>query len=126
MSRAAAVARCGLGADGDLPGGESAWVVAWLVVGVVNLVAGAALTARYGYRRVGVCLTVVGVAALALAVSTEATFVVSRPHWAWTDEVRRAAQPVASGVLAGLLPWEFARGRRGRVIEVVWWSTALA
>ena len=123
---AATVAALRFGADGDLPGGESAWVIAWLVVGVVNLVAGASLTARYGYRRVGVCLTVVGVAALALAVSTEATFVVSRPQWAWADEVRRAAQPIASGVLAGLLPWEFARGRRGRVIEVVWWSTALA
>ena len=32
--------------------------------------------------------------------------------------------PIATGVLAALLPWELARTDRRRAIEIVWWITA--
>ena len=123
---AGAVISLRFGADGDLPAGESTWVLAWLAVGVGNLVAGSALTARYGYRRLGVCVVVVGVTALVLAISTEAAFTVvdDSYRWTWADDARRWAQPVATGVLAALMPWEFATPSRDRRIEIVWWATA--
>ena len=56
------------------PDKETWWIVAWLVIGVIDAVIGAALVTRYGHRRLGGCLIVIGGAALVLAVATQAKY----------------------------------------------------
>ena len=53
------------------PTDQNWWLVAWLVVGLVDGVAGAALATHYGHRRLGGCLLVVGAAATLVAVSLQ-------------------------------------------------------
>jgi len=104
------------------------WLVAWIVVGLVDALAGAALLNRFGQRRLAVCLLIAGVAFLVVAVAMQALGYaesIGRPS-GWDDvaAARTWARPVAVGVLAALVPWELATtGRRAR-FEVVWWSTA--
>jgi signal transduction histidine kinase len=112
---------------GDEPAGHNWWVVAWLVIGVVDAVIGAALVTRYGHRRLGGCLLVVGASALLLAIATEAGFAADvDPDTVWANLSGAAdwAQPIATGVLAALIPWELAPLRRSRRTEVIWWTTA--
>jgi hypothetical protein len=120
-----------LGLRIDKEGVESSglnwWVAAWLVVGAVDAMAGAGLVTRYGHRRLGGCLLVVGVSALLLAVATQAEFaatVDSTTEWSTLRGTRDWAQPIATLVLAALVPWELATTRRSRRYEVVWWTTA--
>jgi signal transduction histidine kinase len=106
------------------------WLVAWLVVGVIDVVIGAALATRYGYRRLGWCLIVIGVAALIVAVASEARVAAeAEPGIALANfgGAKDWAHPIATGVLAALLPWELIKsGRRRTAIEVVWWATVAA
>src|SRR5688572_29726147 len=61
-------------ANGDAePLDQNWWLLAWLVVGLVDGVAGAALVTHYGHRRLGWCLVVVGAAATVVAVSIQST-----------------------------------------------------
>jgi two-component system, NarL family, sensor kinase len=113
--------------DGAAPSGHNWWVVAWLVIGAVDAVIGAALVTRYGHRRLGGCLLVVGSSALLLALATEASFVVDvdpDTRWANLSGAADWAQPIATGVLAALIPWELAVVNRSRATEMVWWTTA--
>lgn len=104
------------------------WLVAWLVVGLVDALAGAALLTHYGHRRLAGCLVIAGVALMIVAVATQARgYTASIDHASGWDDLAKAqtwARPVAAGVLAALVPWELAiTGRRPRY-EAVWWSTA--
>lgn len=97
--------------------GQHWWLAAFLVVGVVDLIAGAALVSRLGYRRLAWCLVAGGLAAVVVVIlaTPSSRRAVSADSW---------ARPLASGVLVALVPWELAvRGRRRR-FEVVWWTTA--
>ena len=98
------------------------WLVAWLVVGLVDALAGAALLTHYGHRRLAGCLVIAGVALMIVAVAKQARgYTASIDHASGWDDL---ARPVAAGVLAALVPWELAiTGRRPRY-EAVWWSTA--
>src|SRR5690349_3001477 len=66
--------RLRLATEDHPPGWEMWWIVAWLAVGVVDVVIGATLVTRYGHRRLGGCLIVVGGAALVVAVATQAHY----------------------------------------------------
>lgn len=110
------------------PSREMWWIVAWLAIGVVDVVIGATLVTRYGHRRLGGCLVVVGAAALVVAVATQAYYAtLSDPESNWSIFVgaKDWARPVATGVLAALLPWELVRANRHAAVEVIWWMTAL-
>ena len=114
--------------DGPEPNGQNWWLVAWLVVGLVDGVAGAALVGRYGHRRLAWCLMAVGVAAVVVSVSIQAAGYVAttgaRSPWEELAGAQRWARPLAAGVLVALVPWELATtGRRPR-LEAVWWTTA--
>lgn len=120
----------GLYANGEnyTPPDKKPWLVAWLIIGVIDSVIGAALVTRYGHRRLGGCLIVLGGAALVAAVSTEAyyaTLVDPASDWAVLAGAKDWAHPLAIGVLAALLPWELARTGRRTAIEVIWWMTAV-
>jgi signal transduction histidine kinase len=115
----------------DKPGDESQghnwWVVAWLVAGTAYAVVGAGLVTRYGHRRLGGCLVVVGISALLLAVATQASFAASvdtGTEWATLGGTRDWAQPIAGGVLVALIPWELLATRRSPRFELIWWTTA--
>src|SRR5688572_16785314 len=93
------------------PNWEKWWIFAWLVVGVIDVVIGAALVTRYGHRRLGGCLIVTGGAGLIVAVATQARYsTLDDPEsgWAMLTGAKDWAHPVAIGVLAALLPWELA------------------
>ncbi len=110
------------------PNGEMWWIVAWLAIGVVDVVIGATLVTRYGHRRLGGCLFVVGAAALFVAVATQAYYAtLSDPESNWTIFVgtKDWARPVATGVLAALLPWELVRANRHTAVEIIWWLTTV-
>ena len=127
----AVVVVVGLGISGDrvAPVGRNWWLVAWLVVGTVDAVVGAALVTRYGHRRLAGCLMTVGAAGLLVAVATQAggyaAEVAGGTGWSAVTGARAWAHPIATGVLAALVPWELATTRRRPVIEVVWWTTAV-
>lgn len=108
--------------------GENWWIVAWLVVGLVDTVAGAALLTRRGHRRLASCLVVVGLSMLTIAVARQAGGYAASTEGAtrWADLARAAswADPLATGVLAALVPWELAATGRRLRIEAVWWATA--
>ena len=79
--------------------------------------AGAALVTRYGHRRLGGCLLVVGAAATVVAVSIQSAGYVEatgpRSPWTQLAGAQDWARPVATGVLVALVPWELAAtGRR--------------
>jgi signal transduction histidine kinase len=104
------------------------WIVAWLLIGVIDVVIGAALVTRYGHRRLGGCLLVVGGAALTVAVATQsyyATLDDPDSDWEMLAGAKDWAHPIAIGVLAALLPWELCRTGRRRSTEVIWWVTAV-
>jgi signal transduction histidine kinase len=112
---------------GDESPGHNWWVVAWLVIGIIDTVIGAALVTRYGHRRLGGCFLVVGVAALLLAVARQSGFAADiDPETAWADLEGAGdwAHPIATGVLAALIPWELAKSARRPTIEAIWWATA--
>lgn len=114
--------------DDQTPGWQMGWIVAWLAVGVVDAVIGATLVTRYGHRRLGGCLIVIGGAALVLAVATQAQFATAdgaESNWAVFVGAKDWAQPVAAGVLAALLPWELVRTNRRTSVEIIWWMTAV-
>ncbi len=70
---------------------------------------------------------VVGMAALIVAVAIQAklaTLADSDSGWSNVQGAFDWANPIATGVLAALLPWELARTDRRRAIEIVWWITA--
>ena len=46
------------------------WLVAWLVVGLVDAFAGAALLTHYGHRRLAGCLVIAGIALMVVAVAS--------------------------------------------------------
>ncbi len=113
---------------GSEPSHLNWWLVAWLVVGLVDAVAGAALLTHYGHRRLGGCLVIAGLAFLVVAVAMQARgYAESIEHariWGRLGGAQTWGRPVAAGVLAALVPWELAAtGRRPRY-ELVWWSTA--
>jgi two-component system NarL family sensor kinase len=104
---------------------QDGWLVAWLVVGLVDAVAGAALVTRLGHRRLAACLLVVGAAAVLIVVlATGSDAVVGRRGLAHLPDTGSWARPLATGVLVALLPWELTITGRQRWIEVVWWATA--
>ena len=114
--------------DGREPNHLNWWLVAWLVVGLVDAMAGAALLTHFGHRRLAGCLVIGGLALLVVAVAMQAHgYADSFGHPSGWDRVAGAeawGRPVAAGVLAALVPWELAvTGRRSRY-EAVWWSTA--
>jgi signal transduction histidine kinase len=112
---------------GDGSPGHTWWVVAWLVVGSTDTIVGAGLVTRYGHRRLGGCLLVVGLSALLLAIATQASFAASvdgGAEWASVSGTRDWAGPIAGGVLAALIPWELLATRRTPRFELVWWTTA--
>jgi signal transduction histidine kinase len=132
---AAAIAACGviagiaLGArlTGQEYVGEHGWLVAFLVVGLVDAVAGAALMTRLGHRRLAWCLVVGGgaaVVAVALATSSNDYAFADAPPWASLVETNSWARPVAMWVLVALVPWELASSGRGRLLQAAWWTTA--
>ena len=103
---------------------EDAWLVAWLVVGVVDVLAGAALVRRLGHRRLAACLLLVGAAAvIVVAIATTSDGAPAR-HFQRLAARDSWAHALATGVLIALVPWELAPTRRRRGFEVVWWSTA--
>jgi len=109
--------------------GQHGWLVAFLVVGLVDAVAGAALMTRLGHRRLAWCLVIGGAAAVvvvALATSSNGYDVAfaDAPPWATLIETDSWARPLATGVLVALVPWELASSGRGRVLQTVWWTTA--
>ena len=110
------------------PTDQNWWLVAWLVVGLVDGVAGAALATHYGHRRLGGCLLVVGAAATLVAVSIQSAGYVEatgpRSPWTQLAAAQDWARPVATGVLVALVPWELAATGRRRTIELIWWATA--
>ncbi len=111
----------------DEPAGQNWWLVAWLVVGSADLVVGAGLISRFGHRRLAGCLLVVGLAALTVAVSIQAMgyddAAGGDTAWAVLAGAQAWARPVATGVLAALVPWEVVATGRRRSIEVTWWVT---
>jgi len=114
--------------EGKEPNHLNWWFVAWIVVGLVDALAGAALVNHYGQRRLAISLLIAGIAFLIVAVAVQAAgYTASTNHRSEWDAVASAqtwARPVAVGVLAALVPWELATtGRRGH-FEIVWWSTA--
>ncbi len=116
--------------EGAEPPHENWWLVAWLLVGVANAVAGVALLARPGQRRLGGCLLVGGSVAVLVALATQAVgYAASMPagtRWGHVGELRNWGRPIAAGVLAALLPWQLVHGvRNRRGVETVWWATAV-
>jgi signal transduction histidine kinase len=114
--------------DGVTPEWQKWWIFAWLVIGVIDAVIGAALVTRYGHRRLGGCLIATGGAGLTVAVATQARYsTLDDPDsgWAMLTGAKDWAHPVAIGVLAALLPWELARTGRRTLTEVIWWATAV-
>ena len=105
------------------------WLVAFLVVGLVDAVVGAALLTRFGHRRLAWCLLIGGAAAVAVVVlatasSGYAATIRRAAGWHGASDIDSWARPLATGVLVALVPWELAvRGRR-RGFEVMWWTTA--
>ncbi len=102
------------------------WLAALLVVGLVDSVAGAALTRRATHRRIAWCLLIGGVAALVavgLATAPHGDGV-SLPGWDEISSTESWARPLAAGVLVALVPWELASSGRGGRWEVLWWTTA--
>jgi two-component system NarL family sensor kinase len=110
------------------PSHRNWWLVAWVVVGLVDAFAGAALLTHYGHRRLAGCLVIAGLAFLIAAVAMQARgYAATLDHDSgWHDfaGAQSWASPVASGVLAALVPWELALTGRQRRYEAVWWSTA--
>lgn len=105
------------------------WLVAFLVVGLVDAVVGTALLTRFGHRRLAWCLLIGGAAAVAVVVlatasSGYAATIRRAAGWHGASDIDSWARPLATGVLVALVPWELAvRGRR-RGFEVMWWTTA--
>jgi len=105
------------------------WLVAFLVVGLADVVAGAALMNRVADRRLACCLVVAGFAAVAVVVlATSAdgyAGTIGRPgSWVALRDANSWARPLSTGVLVALVPWELAVNGRSRVFEAVWWTTA--
>jgi len=104
------------------------WLVAWIAVGLVDVLAGAALLNHFGQRRLAWSLLIAGVGFLVVAVAMQARgYTTSLDHPSAWDNVASAetwARPMAVGVLAALVPWELATTGRQVHFEVVWWSTA--
>ena len=106
--------------------GQSLWIVAWLAVGIVDVVAGAALVTRFGNRRLAFCLVVVGAAAVLVAVAIQsqsyaASIAGTTSSWDLLAGADAWARPLAMGVLAALVPLELA-SRRRRHSQILWWS----
>lgn len=102
------------------------WLVALLVVGIVDAAVGSALLSRLPRRRVGWCLLLGGAAAVVAVVLATAPGYPIAPSPAW-DEIGATeswARPLAAGVLVALVPWELAVGQRSRRWESAWWITA--
>ncbi len=107
------------------PTGQDGWLVAWLVVGLVDAVVGATLVTRFGYRRLAACLLVVGAAAVILVVMATGSRVVSGGRGLISlPNTGSWARPLATGVLVALVPWELTMTGRNRRFEAVWWVTA--
>jgi hypothetical protein len=108
------------------PTGQDGWLIAWLVVGLVDAVAGATLVTRLGYRRLAACLLVVGLAAVLVVVMATGSDVVTsgRRGLVSLPDTGSWARPLATGVLVALVPWELTMSGRNRWHEVVWWATA--
>ncbi len=85
---------------------ENWWLLAWLVVGFVDALAGATLVARHGHRRLGACLLVGGAMAVVAALATQAGgYVAQSDHitvWRMVPGARRWARSIAAGALAAL------------------------
>jgi signal transduction histidine kinase len=114
--------------EGSQPNGLDWWLVAWLVVGVVDALAGAVLMTQPGHRRMAGCLIVAATGLIVVAVAMQArAFVAPLSHPSGWDDIVGAeawARPVATGVLAALVPWELAIRGRPLLYETIWWSTA--
>lgn len=105
------------------------WLVAFLVVGLADVLAGAALMKRVADRRLAGCLIVAGFAAVVvvvLATSADgyAATIGQPPSWSALRDTNSWARPLATGVLVALVPWELAVSDRSRVVDAVWWVTA--
>jgi two-component system, NarL family, sensor kinase len=111
--------------EGIEPVGQNWWLVAWLVVGATNIGVGAALIARRGYRRLAGCMVALGLAALIVAVSTQAdgyADAIGRDTgWARASGVLDWSLPIAGGLLAAALPWALVTRRRSAWSEAAWW-----
>ena len=91
---------------------EDAWLVALLVVGLVDVLAGAALVRRLGHRRLAACLLVVGLAAVvAVAVATTSDVAATRSFRRLSAQ-DSWAHALATGVLIALVPWELVPTKR--------------
>ena len=113
--------------SGVEPEHQNWWIVAWLVVGVVDAVAGVTLVTRAGQRRLGTCLLIGGAAAVAVALAVQAGgYVATVGHltpWQSVPGARRWGRRIAAGVIAALIPWLLVRTSRRRLHEAVWWTT---
>ena len=113
---------------GQEPSHLNWWLVACLVVGLVDALAGAALLHHYGQRRLAGSLLIAGLSFLVVAVAMQArgyTDAIDRAGgWDGLADAESWARPLAAGVLAALVPWELAVTGRRPQFEVVWWSTA--
>lgn len=108
---------------------DHGWLVAFLVVGLVDAVAGAVLMTRLDQRRLAWCLMIGGGAAVvvvALATSStryDVAFADASP-WAGIAGADAWARPLATWVLVALVPLELASSGRGRIVQAAWWTTA--
>ena len=109
------------------PNWEKWWIFAWLVVGVIDAVIGAALVTRYGHRRLGGCLIVTGAAALMVAVATQARYsTLDDPDSGWAmlagakDWATRSRSVCWRRCCPGSSP-----ARAAHATEVIWWITAV-
>ncbi len=113
--------------SGVEPEHQNWWIVAWLVVGVLDAVAGVTLVTRAGQRRLGTCLLIGGAAAVAVALAVQAGgYVATVGHltpWQSVPGARRWGRRIAAGVIAALIPWLLVRTSRRRLHEAVWWTT---
>lgn len=113
---------------GPEPSRVNWWLIAWLVVGLVDGLAGAALLTRFGHRRLAGCLLITGLAFVVVAASMQARgYSDSVDHATVWDHLAGAhswARSLAAGALAALVPWELATTGRRRGYEALWWSSA--
>jgi two-component system NarL family sensor kinase len=103
---------------------EDRWLAAWLVVGLVDVVAGAALVRRLGHRRLAACLILVGAASFAVVAAATTSAVPTPNRLTVLSERNSWARALATGTLIALLPWELAPTDRRRTFEIVWWTSA--
>jgi signal transduction histidine kinase len=107
--------------------GQHWWLIAFLIVGLVDVATGSALMTRLGHRRLAWCLLVCGAAAVVvvlLATGSGGYRIDAATGWADLRATGSWARTLATGVLVALVPWELAMRGGRRLFQAVWWITA--